>query len=187
MSVASGAAVLYKCAALRLVGLFDDAIFAYHEDVDQSWRMRLNGFRVVLAPKSIIKHRYEFSRSIKKFYFMERNRYWVHIKNLKLPTLLLLLPAFLLMEIGLWFYSFVGGWWREKLRAYTYLFSPKQLIQLWHERCRVQKQRTVPDRTIVRQFSSRILYQEIAHPLWEHVGNHFFAAYWFVVKRLIWW
>ncbi|MDP2918103.1 MAG: hypothetical protein Q8N68_01230, partial [bacterium] len=171
----------------RVVGLFDDAIFAYHEEVDLSWRLRLAGFRVMLAPKSIIKHRYEFSRSIRKFYFMERNRYWVHIKNLRWPTLILIAPACLLLEIGLWFYAIVGGWWREKLRAYGYILNPKNIARLLIERKKVQKLRVVPDRVIVRMFSSQILYQEISHPLWRYVGNPLFAFYWLVVKWFIWW
>lgn len=183
----SGAAVMFRSAALRVVGLFDDTIFAYHEDVDLSWRLKLAGFRIVLAPESVIRHRYEFSRSIRKFYFMERNRYWVHVKNLKIPTLLLLLPAFVVMEIGLWFYSIIGGWWREKLRAVLYIFSPKQIVRLMRERRKVQRSRLVSDRVITREFASRILYQEIAHPLWEYFGNYLFAAYWFVVKQLIFW
>lgn len=187
IAVASGAAVMYKCAALKLVGLFDDAIFAYHEEVDLSWRMRLAGFRVVLAPQSIIKHRYEFSRSIKKFYFMERNRYWVHMKNLRWPTIVLIAPACLFMEVGLWFYAIVGGWWREKLRAYGYILNPKNIKILLRERRKVQRLRKVSDRVITRVFASRILYQEISHPLWKYVGNYVFALYWFIVKQVIWW
>jgi len=184
---ASGAAVMFKTSALKVVGLFDNAIFAYHEDVDISLRLRLAGFRVVLAPESVIRHRYEFSRSIKKFYFMERNRFWVVFKTLRLPTLILLLPAWIAMELGLWFFAFVKGWWREKARACAYYFSFSILKTLLAERRKTQKLRVISDRKLVSTFASKILYQEIAHPLWEYFGNYLFAFYWFVVKHLIWW
>lgn len=184
---ASGAAVLYRLSALHELDYFDDAIFAYHEDVDMAWRLRLRGHRVVLAPQSVVYHRYEFSRSIKKFYFMERNRWWVHSKNLKIGTLIVIAPAFLFMEIGLWLFAFTGGWWREKARAYGYYFSWSHLGALARARREIQRTRMVPDKEIVQSFSPRILYQEIAHPLWEYVGNPFFAAYWWIVKRLIVW
>ncbi len=185
--VASGAAVLYRISALQSVGYFDDAIFAYHEDVDMAWRLRLHGYRILLAPESVVYHRYEFSRSIKKFYFMERNRWWVHIKNLKWGTLAILFPGLVVMEIGLWLFAFRGGWWREKARAYGYYFSWAHIVALIRAHRETQRVRTVSDREIVKTFASRILYQEIAHPLWEYVGNPLFAAYWWVVRRFILW
>lgn len=187
IAAASGAAVLIKCAMLRLVGLFDDELFAYHEDVDLSWRMRLAGFRVVLAPESIVYHRYEFSRSIKKFYFMEKNRWLVHFKNLRLATLVLLAPAMVVMELGLWFYAFRSGWWREKARAYGYFLSRKNWWKLLASRRLVQKHRSVSDRFIIRFFSPSIKYQEIANPLWDYFGNPIFAVYWFIVRLIIFW
>lgn len=185
--VASGAAVLYRLSALHEVDYFDDTIFAYHEDVDMAWRLRLQKYRIVLAPESIVYHRYEFSRSIKKFYFMERNRWWVHIKNLKIGTLIVIAPVFLLMEIGLWLFALRGGWWREKARAYEYYFSWPHLVALARARHEVQRTRMVSDREIVETFSPRILYQEIANPLWKYIGNPLFAAYWWIVKRFIVW
>ncbi len=184
---ASGAAMLLKCAVLRLVGLLDDELFAYHEDVDISWRMRLAGFRVVLAPDSIVYHKYEFSRSIRKFYFMEKNRFLVHFKNLRAPTLMLLAPAFLVMELGLWLYAFKSGWWREKARAYRYFLSLANLRKLAASRRASQRLRVKSDRSVVWMFSPRISYQELPNPLWEYVGNHVFALYWYLVRLFIWW
>lgn len=184
---ASGAAMLIKTAMLRITGLFDEEIFAYHEDVDLSWRMRLLGFRVVLAPDSIVYHKYEFSRSIKKFYFMERNRWWVHQKNLRLATLVLLAPALLFMEVGLWVFAFRGGWWREKARAYRWFFSGSTLGKLVRARRAVRKSRTVPDRMIVRFFSPTLAYQEVRNPLWDWFGNPLLACYWYVVRLFIFW
>ncbi|MBI4133775.1 glycosyltransferase family 2 protein [Candidatus Uhrbacteria bacterium] len=184
---ASGAAMLLKVAVLRLVGLLDDELFAYHEDVDLSWRMRLAGFRVVLAPESVVYHKYEFSRSIRKFYFMEKNRFLVHLKNLRVGTLILLAPALIVMELGLWLYAARSGWWREKARAYRYFFSLTNLRKLAASRRESQRLRVKSDRAVVRMFSPRISYQELPNPLWEYVGNHMFALYWYLVRSCIFW
>ncbi|HJN84697.1 MAG TPA: glycosyltransferase family 2 protein, partial [Patescibacteria group bacterium] len=72
---ASGAAALVRTSVVDTIGgLFDTRYFMYHEDVDLSWRARLAGHDIGYAEDSIVYHRYEFSRSIEKFFFMERNR-----------------------------------------------------------------------------------------------------------------
>jgi hypothetical protein len=49
----------------------------------------------LIAPASVCRHFYEFSRAQSKWYWMERNRWIVVLKNYRLATLLLLLPAML--------------------------------------------------------------------------------------------
>ncbi|OGL72382.1 hypothetical protein A3D72_00930 [Candidatus Uhrbacteria bacterium RIFCSPHIGHO2_02_FULL_57_19] len=187
IATASGAGVLFRCESLRKVGLFDETLFAYHEDLDLSWRLRLAGFRVVLAPKSVVYHKYEFSRSIKKYYWMERNRYLVHAKNLKIPTLLLIAPAMILMEIGLWLFAFRSGWWREKTRVAAWLWNPLNWPPILRARRQIQKTRVIPDRDIVKYFTAEISYQEISNPLLKYVGNPLMKLYWAIVRPLIRW
>lgn len=187
IAYASGAGVLIRTDVLRRVGLFDETLFAYHEDLDLSWRLRLAGYRVVLASKSVVYHKYEFSRSIKKYYWMERNRYIVHAKNLKWGTLFLIAPAMILMEIGLWLFAFRSGWWREKIRVMAYLWNPAHWIQITQAHRQIQKTRVVPDRDIVKFFTAEISYQEIANPLLKYVGNPLLKLYWAIIRPLIRW
>ncbi len=184
---ASGAGMMLRLSALDAVGTFHEQLFAYHEDVDISWRLRLGGYRVVLAPRSVVRHRYEFSRSIKKYYFMERNRMLVHLKNLKIKTLVLLAPAAIAMELGLWLFSFRGGWWREKARAYSYLLNSKHLAGFLSARRAVQNIRTVNDRSIVEFFSATLRYQDMRNVVWDYVANPLFALYWYLVRWIIRW
>jgi GT2 family glycosyltransferase len=51
------AASLYRCKLLKKIGLFDKDFFFIYEDVDLSWRIRLNGFLSVLVSKSIVYHK----------------------------------------------------------------------------------------------------------------------------------
>src|ERR1035437_9235089 len=53
---ASGAASLYRTEALKDVGLFDEAFFAYYEDVDLSFRMQLAGWKIAYVPNSVVHH-----------------------------------------------------------------------------------------------------------------------------------
>lgn len=53
---ASGAASLYRVKALQDVGLFDEAFFAYYEDVDLSFRLQLAGWKVAFVPSSVVYH-----------------------------------------------------------------------------------------------------------------------------------
>ena len=109
IAYASGAGMLVRASLLREIGFLDEELFAYHEDLEYSWRALLAGFRVLLAPNSVVYHKYEFSRSITKYYWMERNRLIVLARLYRWPTLLLVAPAFLVMELGLWLFAFRGG------------------------------------------------------------------------------
>jgi hypothetical protein len=53
-----GGAAAYRLDAFRAVGGFDDAFFAYWEDVDLALRLRLLGWRCVLAPSARALHRH---------------------------------------------------------------------------------------------------------------------------------
>jgi GT2 family glycosyltransferase len=54
---ACAAAMLVSREALEKVGLFDEALFAYGEDVDWSLRARKHGLHVLVVPGSIVRHR----------------------------------------------------------------------------------------------------------------------------------
>lgn len=53
---ASGAASLYRRELFEDVGLFDEWMFAYYEDVDLSFRARLRGWEVRYEPAAIVRH-----------------------------------------------------------------------------------------------------------------------------------
>jgi len=183
IAYASGASCLLSVSALKEVGLFNDSFFMYHEDTDLGWRLWLSGRRV----KSVVYHKYEFSKSIKKYYFMERNRYLVLLQNYKLPTLLLISPALLAMDFAMVVYAMRSGWWREELAACNYFFYPKSWRSILAARRHVQKKRRVKDRDVIRRFTGKIEFQDLPNPLLQHIGNPIFNGYWQLVKRIIWW
>lgn len=92
--VCAGSA-LYRINALKEVGVFDEKYFAYNEDVDLSWRLRLHGWRILFVPESIVFHDHSASTSsfsLFKIYYGERNRIWTLCKNFPLELIILSFP-----------------------------------------------------------------------------------------------
>ena len=77
---------------------FDDNFFAYYEDTDLSWRMRLRGWQSVTVPKAVVWHIHSGTASPFSFfkaYYLNRNRFLMMLKNYPLELLckgLLLVP-----------------------------------------------------------------------------------------------
>ncbi|MBU1179661.1 glycosyltransferase family 2 protein, partial [Patescibacteria group bacterium] len=181
----SGAGLLLNMKALKKTGYFDEEFFMYHEDTDLGWRLRLVGYKNKLAPESVIYHKYEFSKSIKKYYFMERNRYLTILKNYSVWSLVLITPACVLMELGLFAFSLSSGWWREKLRVYEYFLYPKNWRKVCAKRKRTQKLRKATDKEISKYFVGKILFQDIDNKILSKVANPIFNLYWKIIKAML--
>ncbi len=183
----SGAASLWRASGLEEIGLFDEEFYMYHEDLDLGWRLRLAGYKIFLASRSVVYHQYEFSRSIKKFYYMERNRQLVLLQNYKLATLALIFLPALIMNLGMFFYSFWAGWWRENLGVYEYFLQAKNWAKLIKTRKRVQAKRKVGEGEVIKFFTGKIEFQDIDNLILKYLVNPVFNLYWQIVKRIIWW
>ncbi len=184
---ASGASVLYPVKVLREVGLFDPEFFMYHEDTDLSWRIRQAGYKILLAPKSKMWHKYEFSRSILQFYHMERNRMIIMFENYRLGTLFLIFPVFIAMELGMLAYALLRGMFFTKIKVYGYFFYPKNWIRMIKNKRRKAKLRKVSDREISRLIVGKLEFQEIANPILKYLVNPVLNIYWRAVRHLIFW
>ncbi len=180
----SGAAVLFKKEVLQEVGLFDEKYWMYNEDQDLGWRIWLRGYKCVLSLNSVVYHKYEFSKSISKYYFMDRNRIITSLKNYKTISLILLLPAFLLMELGLLFFSIFNGWFIKKIRVYLYFLNPFSWFYILRERRKIQKNRKINDSELLKIISGKISYQEV-DSIFLKLGNFFLSVYFIFFKFLL--
>lgn len=187
LAYASGAGTLYRLTLLRVIGGFDKELFLYHEDLDLGWRIRLAGYTNILALGSRIYHKYEFSRSIKKYYWMERNRFIVLLKLYRLPTLLLLAPALFISELGLLLMSAKSGWLGEKVRGYKYFLSINNWKNIFKTRNVVQRGRKMSDCEIVDLFTSSILFQDFKNPFVVYFVNPVLTLYWIIARAFIFW
>ncbi len=182
----SGSSFFIKRKVLEKVGLFDEEFWMYNEDQDLGWRVWLAGFKCVLAYQAVLYNKYEFARSIQKYYWMDRNRIIAMIKNYHLLTLLLITPACLVMELGLILFSLKTGWFREKVKVWRYFLTPAKWKYLYQARKETQRLRKVKDKDIVKMIVGTIWYQEIDDAKLRLI-NPVFSLYWRMVRRLIFW
>lgn len=187
IAYASGAGCLIRTSALKRVGYFDEELFAYHEDLELGWRFLIAGFDNVLAPKSILHHHYEFSRSISKWYLMERNRSIVVLTMYRWPTILLLSPGLIAIEIATWLFAFKGGWALQKLKAIAWFFLPSSWGYIRRKRKVISHLRVQGDRDVLKRFVWGIEHQQVASGFMSRVANPLMRLYFNIVKAMIVW
>jgi hypothetical protein len=94
---ACGANALVRRGAFEAVGGFDRDYFAYFEDVDLGWRLRLAGWHVNFAPRAVIHHRSmatsELLGRYRRGVLFERNAFATAFKNLDDESFGALMPA----------------------------------------------------------------------------------------------
>jgi GT2 family glycosyltransferase len=184
---ASGAGMLVKIAALDQGKLFDEKFFSYHEDTDLCLRLRMRGYKIVLEPKSIIWHYYEFGKTKINYYWMERNRYALMFSYYRLWTLVVLFPMMAMMDIPMFLFSLKNGWADMKWKVYKDFCSR----DFWHwiraRRGDLKHVRAISDRLFLKNAATTIAFQEsnVKNPLLTYIGNPLLKAYWFVAKRLL--
>ena len=149
---ACGGASLYRKAILDEIGLFDEAFFAYFEDVDISWRANNRGYRNIFCPAAKCYHicgattgavRYNEFKSVQS----GRNSILLAWKNMPLLMYLVNFPFLLfgyLLKIlvfglrGFWTPFLKGA--KEAFRAFPQIKKPPfrladlphyLLIELW--------------------------------------------------------
>jgi GT2 family glycosyltransferase len=132
-----------------------------------------------LIPSATAFHDYSFSKSIQKYYYMERNRIMFLLKNFSLKYLLLILPMFLITEVGLDFFSLKSGFFKERLRAWVYFLKRKHWGPVIEARQHIQKNR------IVSYITDIIDFQDLDSEILTKVGNPLFRAYFRAIKPFI--
>lgn len=77
-----GGAAAYRRSLLDQIGLFDEDLFMYCEDVDMAWRARLAGHRCVFAPQAVVYHHLSATGGGKlASFYTGRNTIYVIVKN----------------------------------------------------------------------------------------------------------
>lgn len=81
---ACGASMLLRKEMLVDIGNFDDRLFMYYEDLDLAWRAKLQNWRCVYTPETVVYHIHCGSSGEWSDFFtfhVERNRALISIKN----------------------------------------------------------------------------------------------------------
>ncbi|MBU2566463.1 glycosyltransferase family 2 protein [Patescibacteria group bacterium] len=181
----SGAGVLISQKVLSEVGLLDETLFSYHEDLDLGWRIMLAGYKNIFAPDSVVYHFYEFSRSIQKWMLMERNRWIVVLKNYSFFTLLILLPSLIATDAAIWTFSLKGGWFWQKVKAMSWFLKPSSWKYIINGRLHIKQIRKVSDANILSIMTYKIEYQELRSGLAEKIANPFWKALYTATRIII--
>ncbi len=117
---ASGGASLYRSEVFRQIGLFDEDFFAYYEDVDLSFRTRLQGWEILYQPKALVYHEISGTSSrVHDFgvYHGLKNIFFLSYKNLPFGLFIRQLPKRMVYLTALHSYAWVRGKGLSSLKA----------------------------------------------------------------------
>jgi GT2 family glycosyltransferase len=184
---ASGAAMLVRVSALNGEPLFDEKFFSYHEDTDISLRLRSRGYSIVIEPRSIVWHHYQFAKAKINYYWMERNRWVIVLSYYRLWTLVLIAPMAFVMDLALTAFSIKNGWSNMKWKQAREWFDPEFWRWIRARRRAIRSSRTVSDRELLRLAVADIRFQEeaVRNPVLDYIGNPLMRVYWFVIKHFV--
>lgn len=101
---ACGGNMLIRRESFLAAGGFDEAYFAYLEDVDLGWRLWSGGERVVFVPDAVVHHRSSATSDLLGLYnrgfLFERNAFLTAFKNYEAGTWERIMPALLLTVLS---------------------------------------------------------------------------------------
>lgn len=181
ITLASGAALLVSVPLWTKLGGFAEEFFMYHEDADLSLRARLRGADIVLNPEARVWHKYHFSRNKNKYYYTERNRQLLLLRNFQTRTLLILLSMFLFTEVAMFIFSLMGGFFKEKLRANIDALKMAGKARKFYRDNLVS--RRISDKLLYPHLSDSLKFSEI-DGLGIRIYNIFSKMYWLLVKNI---
>jgi GT2 family glycosyltransferase len=152
---ACAAAALYPRADYLAAGGFDEDYFAYHEDVDLGFRLRLRGLRCFVVPDAVVHHLGAASSGFRSgfaVYHGHRNLVWTYAKDMPSPWFWLYLPLHLATNFASILYFLLVGHGASIVRAKV--DAVRGLPRALHKRPLIQAQRRVTGSEVVRHMNT---------------------------------
>jgi GT2 family glycosyltransferase len=187
VAAVSGAAFIARRDALEEIGGFDERFFMYMEDTELSLRARLAGWDVVLAPRSRVSHEYELDVPASKFYLLERNRFFMLANIFKWRTLLVMMPAILVAELGVWWFALRTGRGMARAKAASYGAVIATIPSILRKRRATQAVRRRPDRELLSMLQPDIHTGLDQNQGLTRMANAFFRGYKHVLRHIVRW
>jgi len=154
--------------------MFDSFLFAYHDDLDLCWRAAMQDIKSYYIPTSTVYHPSEgfsFKWNDFKFYLLERNRQYCILTHYSRKTFYKMLPALIIVEIGVFFFYLKKGMVISKIRATCNILKNFRYI---NERYRkIQNERIASDKKLIKTFEDQILVPKIM----DAQKNDFFGSF----------
>jgi GT2 family glycosyltransferase len=155
---ACAAAALYPRQQFLDAGGFDEDYFAYMEDVDLGFRLRLRGLRCYLVPAAIVYHVGAGStgpRSPFATYHGHRNLVWTYVKDMPVPWVWLYLPLHLVWSLITIIYLVFRG--QGLVILHAKLDALRGLPSVLRKRETVQAERRIEFREVLRAMNTNPL------------------------------
>ncbi|HXG63899.1 MAG TPA: glycosyltransferase family 2 protein [Blastocatellia bacterium] len=187
----SGAAFAIRRELFEKLEGFDEHMFLYMEDTDLSLRARLAGWRTLYTPDSVVLHDYRLRIFPLKVFYQERNRYLMLLKNLRWPTLFVLLPVFLLAEVITWSFVLLSDRANigNKVQAYRWVLNNWAVVR--QKRRQAQALRAVSDRQLLKETGFELDFGQAAGEGVATLARFVFTPIFFVLRKitlaLVWW
>lgn len=179
---ASGCSFIMRKEVFEEIGGYNEEYYMYHDDLDISLKTRLAGHRVIIALKSKMFHKYEFERSIRMVYYMERNRALSFFSFYSLPKILLISPVFLAMDLGITMLALIGPWFGTKMEVDAYFLKSSSWRLIREIRRHLRQISKKPFEEISSGFTGKIEFQEVDNFVLRHLVNPVFNLFWKIVK-----
>ena len=153
---ASGTCLFTTRKVLDKIGLLDEFLFLYHDDLDLGWRGAQIGINSFYVPKSKIYHveSYSLKWSSKKFYWLERNRKYCLLTHYSKDTYQKMKFSLVLVDLFVWAFYFSKGFLGAKIRAEIDIRKNKKIIDRKYQE--LEKKKTIPDKELIKNFPNEI-------------------------------
>ena len=153
---ASGTCLFTSKTVFDRVGLLDDFLFLYHDDLDLGWRAAQLGINSYYVPKSKIFHveSYSLKWSSKKFYWLERNRKYCLLTHLSKSTYKKMNLSLILVDLFVWAFYISRGFLGAKIKAELDIRNNKKLIEKKYTE--LENLKIIPDDKLIQEFPDQI-------------------------------
>ena len=153
---ASGTCLFTTKKVLEKVGLLDEFLFLYHDDLDLGWRAAQIGINSYYVPKSKIFHAesYSLKWSAKKFYWLERNRKYCLKTHYSKDTYKKMSFSLILVDLSIWIFYISKGFLNAKIRAELDILKNKKIIE--NKYLELEKKKIIPDKELIKKFPDEI-------------------------------
>jgi len=153
INYASGACLFTSKKTLEKIGFFDSYLFAYHDDLELGWRAAQLGIKSFYVPNVVVYHTesFSFKWSPKKFYLLERNRWYCILTHYSKSTFYKILPGLIVVEIIIFLYFISKGMIKEKIMASNDIIKDRKIIKKKYQE--LESKKVVSDKLIIEKFS----------------------------------
>ena len=153
---ASGTCLFTSRKVIEKVGLLDEFLFLYHDDLDLGWRAAQIGINSYYVPKSNIFHveSYSLKWSAKKFYWLERNRKYCLLTHYSKDTYKKIRFSLMLVDLFVWAFYFSKGFLGAKIKAELEIWKNKKIIEKKYSE--LEKKKIISDKKLIKSFPDKI-------------------------------